>query len=47
MIKFITLGGSTAQWLVYLLPYPAAPGSIPKKFREERIINVVEVNQQR
>ena len=35
-----------AQWLAYLLPDPAAVGSIPnitKDFSEENIINVAEV----
>ena len=41
-------GGSIAQFLVYLLPDPAAPGSFPsKKISEEKIIDVAEVNQWR
>ena len=41
-----TTGGSRA----YLLLDPAAPASIssiPKKFPEEKIVNVAEVNQRR
>ena len=40
--------GSIAQWLGFLLPDPAAPGSlcsIPKKNSEEKSINLAEVNQ--
>ena len=40
--------GSIAQWLEYLLPDPAALGSItsfPKKISEEKIVEIVEVNQ--
>ena len=35
--------GAETQWLAYLLPNPAAPGSIPsipKKFSEEKIVDV-------
>ena len=38
----------TPQWLAYLLPDPAALGSIPgipKKISKEKIVNVVAVNQ--
>ena len=40
-------GGSIAQWQAYLLPDPAAMGSIPiipEIFSEERIVDVAEVN---
>ena len=43
-------GSSIAQWLAYLLPDPATPGSIPsirELFFREKIVNVAEVNQQR
>ena len=42
------MGGSKAQWLAYLLPYPAALGfipSIPNKNSEEKNVNNAEVNQ--
>ena len=35
--------GSLAQWLAHLLLDPAAPGliaSVPKKYSEEKIVNV-------
>ena len=36
-IKFTQEGGSIAQWLAYLLPDPAALGSITQKnFREQK-----------
>ena len=40
--------GSIAQWLAYLLPDPAALGSIPsitKNISEEKNVDVAEVNQ--
>ena len=40
--------GSIAQWLAYLLPDPAATGSIPSipgVFSVEIIVDVAEVNQ--
>ena len=40
--------GRIAQWLPYLLPDPAAPGlilSIPKKFSDEKSVDLAEVNQ--
>ena len=43
-------GGIIAHWLAYLLPDPAAFGSIPsipKKISEEEIIDTAQVNQQR
>ena len=42
------MGGSIAQWLAYLLPEPAAQGSIPiipEIFSEEKNVDVAEVNQ--
>ena len=36
-----------AKWLARLLPGPAAPGSvpsIPEKFPDDKIVDVVEVN---
>ena len=44
------MGGSISQWLAYLLPDPAAPGSIPSiplKFSEEKVFDIAEVNQRR
>ena len=44
------IGGSVAQWLAYLLPDPAALGSIPsitKKNSDEKNVGVAEVNQRR
>ena len=41
-------GAGEAQWLAYLLPYPAAPGSIPrvpKKISDEIFFIVADVNQ--
>ena len=38
-----------SQWLAYLLPDQAAHGlipSVPEIFSEEKIVEVVEVNQQ-
>ena len=37
-----------AKWLARLLPGPAAPGSVPsihEKFSDDKIVDVVEVNQ--
>ena len=41
-------GGSIAQRLAFLLPDPAAPGSIPsvtKKNSDEKIVDIAEVDQ--
>ena len=40
IIEDLTIGGSLAQWLAYLLPDPAASGSnpcIPNIFTEEKL----------
>ena len=50
LVSYASKGGNIAQWLAYLLLYPAALGSIPsipKKNSEEKIVDVAEVNQRR
>ena len=39
------MGDSIGQWLTYLLPDPAAQGSIPGICSQEKIVNAAEVNQ--
>ena len=43
------MGVGVAQWLAYLLPDSAAPGSIPsipENFSEEQIVNGAKIDQQ-
>ena len=36
-------GGSVAQWLAYLLPAPAALGSIPKTLSEVKLLMLLRL----